>query len=96
MINFRFAIASFLVLFGLSQLWSWMQQFALQQPAFILGGAALAIASNWQRRAAFPFDVLHQWLEQRAVKLAVNRSDSPLASNLDRDGVKKADSPHPS
>jgi hypothetical protein len=94
MINFRFAIACFLVLFGLTQLWSWMQQFALQQPAFIVGGVALAMASNWQRRAAFPFDVLHRWLEQRsvklAVKLAVERGDSPLASNLDHDGVKKS------
>jgi hypothetical protein len=90
MINFRFAIACFLVLFGLTQLWSWMQQFALQQPAFMVGGVALAMASNWQRRAAFPFDVLHQWLEQRSVKLPVERGDSPLASNLDHDGVKKS------
>jgi hypothetical protein len=96
MVNFRFAIACFLVLFGLTQLWSWMQQFALQQPAFIVGGVGLAMASNWQRRAAFPFDVLHQWLEDRSVRRVIERSDSPLASNLDRDGVKKVDSPHPS
>jgi hypothetical protein len=62
MMNARFAIACFFILFGLAQLWSWMQQFSLQQPTFIAGGLLLAIASNWQRRAAFPFDVLHEWL----------------------------------
>jgi hypothetical protein len=91
-----FVLRSLVSWFGLTQLWSWMQQFALQQPAFIVGGVGLAMASNWQRRAAFPFDMLHQWLEDRSVKLAVERGDSPLASNLDHDGVKKADSPHPS
>ncbi len=66
MMNARFAIACFFVLFGLTQLWSWMQQFSLQQPAFIAGGLALAIASNWNRRAAFPFDQLHTWLANRS------------------------------
>jgi hypothetical protein len=66
MMNVRFAIACFFVLFGLTQMWGWMQQFSLQQPTFILGGLLLAIVSNWNRRAAFPFDVLHEWLAQRA------------------------------
>jgi hypothetical protein len=70
MANFRFAIACFFVLFGLAQLWGWMQQFSLQQPAFVVGGILLALASNWNRRAAFPFDVLHDWLAKRA-----NQSD---------------------
>ncbi|MBE9032393.1 hypothetical protein IQ266_21885 [filamentous cyanobacterium LEGE 11480] len=66
--NIRFAIACFFILFGLAQFWGWMQQFSLEQPIFVLGGLLLAIASNFNRRAAFPFDLLHQWLEQRSTQ----------------------------
>jgi hypothetical protein len=60
--NIRFAIASFSVLFGLAQLWSWLKQFSLETPIVVIGGLFLALASNFDRRATFPFDRLHQWL----------------------------------
>lgn len=59
--NLRFAIACFLVLFGLAQFWSWLQQFSLEEPVMLIGGLLLASASNFNRRAAFPFDRLNQW-----------------------------------
>ena len=68
--NLRFAIACFFILFGLAQFWGWLQQFSLEQPIFVIGGTLLAIASNFNRRAAFPFDLLHQWLAARSANTA--------------------------
>jgi hypothetical protein len=64
--NIRFAIACFSVLFGLAQLWGWLKQFSLEEPIFVIGGVLLAAASNFNRRAAFPFDRLHQWFAARS------------------------------
>ncbi|MBD1861709.1 MULTISPECIES: hypothetical protein [Trichocoleus] len=50
---------TFVVLFGLVELYQWVQHFnwtvTLPLPVFILGGAALAIASNYDKRAGLPF-----------------------------------------
>jgi hypothetical protein len=73
--NIRFAIACFCVLFGLAQLWGWLQQFSLEEPIFVVGGLLLAAASNFNRRAAFPFDRLHQWLAARTVAPNATTSD---------------------
>lgn len=51
-------LACFLVLFGLSELFQWMNQLSLPLPVFILGGAFLAIVSNYDRRAGFPFNMI--------------------------------------
>jgi hypothetical protein len=51
-------LACFLVLFGLSELFQWMKQLSLPLPVFILGGAFLAIVSNYDRRAGFPFNLI--------------------------------------
>lgn len=39
----------FVVLFALAQLFDWMQQFSLPLPIYILGGAFLAVASNYEK-----------------------------------------------
>ncbi|MGV0027086.1 hypothetical protein [Phormidesmis priestleyi] len=52
-------LASFFVLFALSELFQWMKHLSLPLPVFILGGAFLAIASNYDRRASFPFNLLN-------------------------------------
>ncbi len=50
---------SFIVLFGLVELYQWVQHLHfgvdLPLPVFILGGAALAIASNYDKRAGLLF-----------------------------------------
>jgi hypothetical protein len=56
----RVWLACFLVLFGLSELFQWMKQLSLPLPVFILGGAFLAIVSNQDKRAGFPFNLLNQ------------------------------------
>lgn len=40
-------LASFLILFALAEFFQWLKQFSLPLPVFILGGAFLAIASNY-------------------------------------------------
>jgi hypothetical protein len=48
-------IASFVVLFAIAEFYQWLKHFMLPLPIYILGGAFLAIASNYDRRAGFPF-----------------------------------------
>ena len=56
----RIWLACFLVMFGVAELFQWMKQLSLPLPVFILGGAFLAIASNYEKRAGFPFNQLPQ------------------------------------
>jgi len=51
----KFWIASFLLLFSMAELFQWLRHFTLPLPIYILGGAFLAIASNYDRRSGFPF-----------------------------------------
>lgn len=53
----QFGLLCFLVFFALSQMFQWAQEITLPLPFFILGGALLAIASNFDRRAGFPFNL---------------------------------------
>ncbi|WP_448570878.1 hypothetical protein [Trichothermofontia sp.] len=50
----KFWIASFVLLFGLAELYQWVQHFTFPLPVFILGGVFLAIASNHDKRVGFP------------------------------------------
>jgi hypothetical protein len=60
--TFQFGLACFVLFFGLSQLFGWMRQFNLPLPIFILGGAFLAIVSNFDRRAGLPFSLIDELL----------------------------------
>ncbi len=42
-------MACFLVLFAIAELFDWIKQFHLPLPIYILGGAFLAIASNYDK-----------------------------------------------
>lgn len=42
-------IISVLVLFGMVETYQWMKHFTLPLPVFLLGGALLAIASNYRK-----------------------------------------------
>jgi hypothetical protein len=48
-------IASVLVLFGMVEVYQWMKHFTVPLPVFILGGAILAIASNYGKYAGWSF-----------------------------------------
>lgn len=48
-------IASVLLVFGMVELYQWMKDVTVPLPAFILGGALLAIASNYRKYAGWSF-----------------------------------------
>ncbi|MEB3337280.1 MAG: hypothetical protein VKJ46_07465 [Leptolyngbyaceae bacterium] len=48
-------ITSFVILFGLAQLYQLLEPITLPLPVFIVGGVLLAIASNYDKRAGLPF-----------------------------------------
>ncbi len=50
----KFWITSFILLFGLAELYQWVQHFTFPLPVFILGGVFLVIASNHDKRVGFP------------------------------------------
>jgi hypothetical protein len=78
--NLRFAAACFFVLFGLAQFWGWLQQFSWQKPVIVIGAALLALISNFDKKAAFPFTLLHQWLAQRQTIVAGTANPMPEAT----------------
>lgn len=45
----------FILLFGAAELLQWAQQFSLPLPVFILGGAFLAVISNFDKLTHLPF-----------------------------------------
>jgi hypothetical protein len=51
----RVWIVCFIVLFGSAELLEWLQKFSLPMPIFVLGGAFLAIASNYNKLTHLPF-----------------------------------------
>ena len=75
-------ITCFVLLFGAAEALQWVQHFSLPLPMLILGGALLAIASNYDKLKNFPFhldygkpEVLQESvLTERA---SVPQSDSP-------------------
>jgi len=51
----RVWIFSFLVLLGMVELYQWMKDFTIPLPVFIVGGALLAIASNYSKYVSWSF-----------------------------------------
>ncbi len=51
----RVWITSCLVLFGMVELYQWLEHFTLPLPVFILGGVLLAIASNSNTIGSYSF-----------------------------------------
>ena len=51
----RVWLACFLVLFALAELFDWVKEFTLPLPIYILGGAFLAVASNYDKLFGFYF-----------------------------------------
>lgn len=53
-------ITSFLLLFGAAELFQWAKEMTLPMPIFVLGGAFLAIASNYDKLTNLPFHLDYQ------------------------------------
>jgi hypothetical protein len=52
----RVWIACFFVLFALAEFFDWVKEISLPLPIYILGGAFLAVASNYDRIVGLYFD----------------------------------------
>lgn len=55
----QFGLICFVIFFIVFQMFEWASQITVPLPFFVLGGAFLAIASNFDRRAGFPFNLLN-------------------------------------
>jgi len=63
-------IASFLVLFAIAELYQWAKHFTLPLPVYILGGAFLAIASNYEGWVSLPFQATEKQSEAKLCESA--------------------------
>lgn len=68
-------LTSFILLFGAVEFWQWVQQASLLTPIFVLGGAFLAIASNYGKLSNLP---LH--LDDKAPNSSFNSVTSTQAT----------------
>jgi hypothetical protein len=78
----RFWITSFLVLFGMAELFQWVKHFTVPLPMFILGGAILAIASNYNKLVSWPFE------DSAAEPPLMDSANSPNSRHLNQSQSK--------
>lgn len=65
-------LAIFVLLFGATELLQWVKQFSLPLPLLILGGALLAVVSNYDKLTDMPFHLDYE-------KPEALQKDSPVA-----------------
>ena len=78
----RIWLACFFVLFALAELFDWVKELSLPLPIYILGGAFLAIASNYNRLIA-PYlnnanDTIVEGIPEKEHLESSDGSNSPL------------------
>lgn len=91
----RVWITSFLVLFGIVELYQWMRHFSVPLPMFILAGALLAIASNYGKYGGWSFQEYSHDGDDRQPRKIPSIEDSANTSkwaNLQQSLSKSQDS----
>jgi hypothetical protein len=79
----RIWLACILVLFAVAELFDWMKQLALPLPIYILGGAFLAVASNYDKIVGSYFDnVTSVTPEISSIASQVDLSLSPSSDSV--------------
>ncbi len=74
----RVWLACFFVLFALAELFDWVKEFTLPLPIYILGGAFLAVASNYDKIVG---SYLSEGMIERSPELPqLDSSPQPLTS----------------
>ncbi|MEH2329747.1 hypothetical protein [Nostoc sp.] len=81
-------LACFLVLFALAELFDWLQEFNLPLPIYILGGAFLAVASNYDKivGSSFADSSIEASLEQPqldSITPSTNPISLPISSSVE-------------
>lgn len=78
----RVWLACFFVLFAVAELFDWVKELSLPLPIYILGGAFLAVASNYNRLIA-PYlnnenDTILEGMSEKQHLESSERGNSPL------------------
>jgi hypothetical protein len=79
----RVWLVCFLVLFALAELFDWLKAFSLPLPIYILGGAFLAVVSNYDKIVGYYFTdtTINASLEEPQLDLPTPSSSSiPLTA----------------
>ncbi|MEH1829206.1 MAG: hypothetical protein V7L22_28385 [Nostoc sp.] len=92
----RVWLACFLVLFALAELFDWLQEFNLPLPIYILGGAFLAIASNYDKiiGSYFADSSIEASIEQPqldSLTSSTNPISFPIASSVEEAQTSQTD-----
>lgn len=64
-IGMRVWLTSFVLLFGAVELYQWASELTLPMPIFVLGGAFLAIASNYDKLRNLPIHIDYEAPEDK-------------------------------
>ncbi|MEH2113280.1 hypothetical protein [Nostoc sp.] len=92
----RVWLACFLVLFALAELFDWLQEFNLPLPIYILGGAFLAVASNYDKiiGSYFADSSIEASIEQPqldSLTSSTNPISFPIASSVEEAKTSQTD-----
>ncbi|BBD64067.1 hypothetical protein NIES4072_22710 [Nostoc commune NIES-4072] len=92
----RVWLACFLVLFALAELFDWLKKFNLPLPIYILGGAFLAVASNYDKifDSYFANSSIEASLEQSeldSLTPSTNPISFPIASPVEDAQISQTD-----
>lgn len=91
-------LTCFILLFSAAELLQWVKQFSLPLPVFLLGGALLAVASNYDKLTHLPFHLDYEKpealqedasvVQDLSVAQTVSQKDGEnLRSDRSRDGA---------
>ncbi|HLO87835.1 MAG TPA: hypothetical protein VK203_22900 [Nostocaceae cyanobacterium] len=78
----RVWLVCFLLLFALAELFDWVKQFSLPLPVCILGGALLAVASNYDKIVGSYFSNGSITTTVEPPKLDAATQPNPISFNL--------------
>ncbi len=71
----RVWLTSFILLFGAVEVYQWASHLSLPMPIFVLGGAFLAIASNYDKLKNLPFHLDYEEPEPPQTSIATGKTD---------------------
>ncbi|MGK7873309.1 MAG: hypothetical protein AB4426_08340 [Xenococcaceae cyanobacterium] len=94
----RVWIVSFGVLFGLAELYLWVKDFILPLPIYVLAGAFLAIASNYEKGICSFFGQESTTFDEEVSQTAtlVNPVNPPDRDNFNSPSLPSTSPPAPS
>ncbi|QXE23405.1 hypothetical protein B6N60_02095 [Richelia sinica FACHB-800] len=75
-------LACFLLLFALAELFDWMQGFSFPLPIYILGGAFLAVASNYEKIVGSYFSDVSGTTTAKPAQLDSTTPGSPIVFDI--------------